>query len=197
MHPLILLGIAVGLAMDAFAVAVAASIRLRRVSPRQVFRFAFHFGLFQGLMPVIGWWLGRAAYGYIAAWDHWIAFGLLALVGGKALFDALRDNDNDNSQPEPAADLGRASDPTRGISLIVYSIATSIDALAVGLSLGTLGVSVWTPALVIGLITCLLTTLGMLLGSRVGRRLGRRAELAGGLILIAIGLKILLSHLLS
>ena len=179
--------IAVGLAMDAFAVALACSVSLDRVSPRQIFRFAWHFGLFQGMMPVLGWLAGRAVHTYIAAWDHWAAFGLLAFIGGKAIYEALQDRDADVPQ----------SDPTRGLSLVMLSLATSIDALAVGVSLAMIDVKIWQPVLVIGLVTCGLTTVGMVLGSRIGPGHGRRLEVAGGLILIGIGLKILLTDLLG
>ena len=185
MSVFVLAGIAVGLAMDALAVAVVCSISLRRVSLRQVFRLGFHFGLFQGMMPILGWWLGSAAFRYIAVWDHWVAFGLLSFVGGKAIYRAQWGMKEE----------GGKGDPTRGVSLVVYSVATSIDALAVGLSLAALKVSIWIPALVIGLTTATLTTLGMLLGSRIGSHFGRRLEVLGGLVLIGIGVKVLVSHL--
>lgn len=177
--------IALGLAMDAFAVSLAASVRLRRVSGRQLFRFGFHFGLFQALMPVIGWFAGRVARPLIEAWDHWVAFGLLVLIGGKALWEALREE-------ELAEEVAMPRDPTRGWSLVLFSVATSIDALAVGVSLAMLGEAIWRPALVIGLITGGLTVLGMLIGSRLGRRFGRWIEVVGGLVLIGIGVKILM-----
>ena len=181
----ILIGVAVGLAMDAFAVAITCSITLNRVSARQVFRFAFHFGLFQAMMPVIGWLAGLSARQFVEQWDHWIAFGLLAAIGGHMIYGAL-------SGDVKASD---SNDPTRGISLVILSVATSIDALAVGLSLAMLDVSIWLPALIIGLITAVLTVIGMLLGNRIGRQHGKKMELIGGLILIAIGLKILISDL--
>ena len=179
--------IAVGLAMDAFAVALVCSATLGHVSPRQVFRFAWHFGLFQGTMPVLGWRAGRAVHAYIAAWDHWAAFALLALIGGRAIYEALQNQGTDAPR----------TDPTRGLSLVMLSLATSIDALAVGVSLAMIDVDIWQPVLVIGLVTCALTTVGMLLGPRLGAGQGRRIEIAGGLILIGIGLKILLGHLLG
>lgn len=178
------MGIAVGLAMDATAVAIATSIMLGRVNGRQVFRFAFHFGLFQAAMPVIGWLAGRGLREYIESWDHWVAFVLLALIGGKAIADVLRGEEED----------ANVRDPTRGLSLIVLSVATSIDALAVGLSLALLHVTIWYPAAVIGVITAGLTVCGMLLGSRVGRRFGLRVRVLGGVILIGIGVKILIEH---
>lgn len=180
-----IIGIAVGLAMDATAVAIGTSIMLGRVSGRQVFRFSFHFGLFQALMPVIGWLAGRGLSELIESWDHWIAFILLSVIGGKAIIDVIRGDDNDGK---------RAADPTRGMSLVVLSVATSIDALAVGLSLALLQVTIWYPAAVIGVVTTALTLSGMLLGSRIGQRFGQRVRVIGGLILISIGVKILVDH---
>jgi putative Mn2+ efflux pump MntP len=181
----VILGIAVGLALDAFAVAVAGSVSLGRVTGRQVFRFAFHFGLFQAGMPLIGWLAGRGVQQYMAAWDHWVAFGLLAFIGGKAIVTALRSGES--TKPR--------GDPTRGWTLLMLSVATSIDALAVGLSLGMLEVAIWYPALIIGVVTAGLTALGMLIGSRLGARFGRWTEIAGGLVLIGIGVKILVEHI--
>lgn len=180
--------IAVGLALDAFAVAVATSLKLRRVSPRQVFRFAFHFGLFQAFMPMIGWAAARYVADAIERWDHWVAFGLLTAIGTRAIFESLR-----SGEAEPA----RASDPTRGWSLVMFSVATSIDALAVGISFAVLEVQAWYPCAIIGLVTAFLTAMGMVFGSRLGSRLGRRVEVLGGVILIAIGAKILAEHTLG
>jgi manganese efflux pump family protein len=185
MNPFVMIGIAVGLAMDAFAVAIASSVVLGRVSARQVFRFTFHFGLFQALMPILGWLLGRSVAGYISTWDHWAACALLTVIGVKAIYQALAQPPDDRA---PA-------DPTRGYSLVMLSVATSIDALAVGLSFAMLGVPVWIPSAVIGVITGALTALGMLLGSRLGQRFGTRMEIIGGCVLIAIGVKIVFEHL--
>lgn len=182
-----LIGIAVGLAMDATAVAIATTILLGQASRRQMFRFTFHFGLFQATMPVLGWLAGRELREHIEAWDHWVAFCLLALVGGKAIHDAFRGGDGDDP---------RVADPTRGLSLIVLSVATSIDALAIGLSLAVLDVEIWYPAVVIGVITAAMTLCGMLLGGRIGQRRGRHIRVLGGVILIGIGVKILVEHTL-
>lgn len=183
--PATLVLIALGLAMDALAVAIAVSIMLRTISGRQVFRLAFHFGLFQFLMPIVGWLAGRSIERFIAGWDHWIAFGLLVFVGLKAIREALTRREND----APPAD------PTRGLRLVVLSIATSIDALAVGLSFAVLRVHIWYASLLIGFVAGAVTTIGMLIGSRLGRRFGQRVEIVGGLVLIAIGIKILVQHL--
>jgi putative Mn2+ efflux pump MntP len=179
-----LIGIALALAMDAFAVALAVGVAVAPLTGRHLFRLGWHFGLFQAMMPVIGWLAGVTLQQHIETIDHWLAFGLLSFVGGKMIYEAFRETD------EPK----RAGDPTRGMSLVVLSLATSIDALAVGLSLGVLGVSIWFPAAIIGLIAGLLTLIGMLLGQRAGDLLGKRVEVFGGFILIGIGVKIVLEH---
>lgn len=186
MDGLTLVAIAVALAMDAFAVALATGLTLPELTGRHLFRFGFHFGLFQALMPILGWLAGISLRSQIEAVDHWIAFALLFCVGSKMLWDACR---SDEEHP-------RNGDPTRGLSLVVLSIATSIDALAIGLSLAVLGVNIWTPALVIGLTAGGLTIIGMLLGQRLGSIWGSRVEIAGGLLLILIGFKILLEQTL-
>lgn len=176
------LGIALGLSMDALAVSIAAAVTLARITPRHVFRLSFHFGLFQFLMPVIGWSIGQGLADWIGGFDHWLAFGLLAYVGGKMLWEACHG----------AEDIAKA-DPTRGWTLVTLSVATSLDALAVGLSLALIGVSVWIPSVVIGVVTAALTAFGIGCGSRVGQRWGRGAEIAGGCVLLLIGLKILVA----
>jgi putative Mn2+ efflux pump MntP len=186
MNLLEVFAIAIGLAMDTFAVAIATSISLGRVSGRQLFRFSWHFGLFQAIMPVLGWTLGQTVAVYISAIDHWFAFALLTYVGGKAIWAAFKEG------PETHAPK---SDPTRGASLIMLSLATSIDAFAVGLSFAFLDMAIWYPAVIIGAVTGLITLSGMLLGSKLGSKLGKHVEILGGLILIGIGLKILLEHL--
>ncbi len=179
-----MLQIAFGLAMDAFAVSIVAGITLAEVTPRHVFRLAFHFGLFQALMPLIGWAAGRELVDYIGAYDHWLAFGLLAFVGGKMLWEARHDH-----PPE------MKTDPTRGIMLVTLSVATSIDALAVGLSMALLDVSIWVPAAVIGLVACAMSVVGIGFGKRISPAWGRGAEILGGLVLLGIGVRILVSHL--
>ncbi|MBJ6749768.1 manganese efflux pump MntP [Geomonas anaerohicana] len=178
-------GIALALAMDAFAVALATGAVLNPVTGRHLFRLGFHFGLFQALMPIAGWLLGLTVQKWITAYDHWIAFGLLAYVGGRMIVEAFEE-DEDNSP----------SDPTKGLTMVMLSVATSIDAFAVGLSLAMLGVSVWVPCVVIGLVAAVLTVAGMLLGRRLGDNWGKRVEVCGGVVLCLIGLKILLEHTL-
>ena len=183
MGGLTILGIALGLAMDAFAVAIAVGLSIPALTRRHVFRLAWHFALFQAMMPVIGWLAGRTVSSYIAAFDHWVAFGLLSVIGGKMIYEA--------GHPEQAADRG---DPTRGLMLVTLSVATSIDALAVGLSLAFLDLSIWLPSVVIGIVAGILTTVGICFGNRLGKQWEHRAELIGGGVLLLIGLRILLSH---
>ncbi|MBU2547568.1 MAG: manganese efflux pump MntP family protein [Proteobacteria bacterium] len=181
-----LIGIAVALAMDAFAVALASGVSLGRVDARQTFRLAWHFGLFQALMPILGWLGGTTIRTHIEAYDHWLAFALLAFVGGRMLLGAFEGEDV----------RGRSTDPTRGVTMVMLSVATSIDALAVGLSMALLGLSIWVPALIIGLVAAGFTAGGLHLGRAVGagRRLSTWAESVGGLLLLGIGLNILREH---
>lgn len=179
-----LITIAIALAMDAFAVSIATGVALKSVSPRQTFRLAWHFGLFQALMPVLGWYLGGTVRSYIESYAHWIAFCLLVYIGYKMIHEAFED------------DEGAKGDPTKGMSLVILSIATSIDALAVGLSLSMLGISVWWPSFIIGIVALVFTTIGLHLGKTAAKaeRLGKYAEILGGTVLIIIGLKILWEH---
>jgi manganese efflux pump family protein len=186
---LVIVMVGVGLSMDACAVAIASSAMLRSPSGRQMFRLAFHFGLFQALMPILGWLAGRSVGDLLESVDHWVAFGLLAAIGGKAVVTALRAGDDEGSR--------RVADPSRGWSLVGLSLATSIDAFAVGVSFALLQVNVWYAATLIGLVTATLTVLAMLLGGRLGARFGRRMEIVGGAVLIAIGLQILWQHLVQ
>lgn len=180
-----LFALACALAMDAFAVAIATGLTLSPLRGPQVLRMAAAFGLFQGLMPVIGWAAGRAVYAHIAAFDHWIAFGLLALIGGKMVWGALRQTPEEDP---------RAGDPTTGLPLLLLALATSIDALAAGISLALVRDSILAPALVIGLVTAGFTATGMALGRRIGALWGPRVEVLGGLVLISLGVKIVLEH---
>ena len=185
MSTTLILGIALGLAMDCLAVAIGSGAALRGATPRQTFRPSFHFGLFQALMPAVGWLAGVSVASMIGFLDHWVAFGLLGFVGVKAIWAAVREDVGER----------RAGDPTRGASLVALSVATSVDALAVGFSFAILGVTVWSPSVVIGVVSAAVTAVGMHIGSRLGERFGSRMEDLGGLVLIAIGVKILLEHL--
>ena len=181
-----LLGIAVALAMDAFAVAIAVGISLKQVSFRQTFRLSWHFGLFQALMPVIGWAAGNTVRELVQAYDHWIAFVLLAAIGSNMIREALADDEEQAS----------SKDSTRGLTMVMLSVATSIDALAVGFSMSLLQISIVTPALVIGLVAGSFTVAGLHLGKSLaaGKRLSLYAESIGGLVLLLIGLRILYEH---
>lgn len=176
--------IAVGVAMDAFAVAMGAGTSGHGQRIRPAVRLSFHFGLFQFLMPVIGWFAGVWLEKLVKDCDHWIAFGLLAFVGGHMIYESFHDE----------AKRQRA-DPTRGMRMVTLSVATSIDALAVGMSLAMLGVTIWYPSVVFGVVTGTLSLLGIYLGNRLRAVWGRRMELVGGLILIAIGARIVMTHL--
>lgn len=182
----LVLSLALALAMDAFAVSISVSLQVRGISHQQSFRLAFHFGLFQFLMPCAGWILGRSIQSFIHAVDHWIAFFLLLFIGGKMIKDSFTQ--------ENAAEK-KSKDPTKGLTLMVLAIATSIDAWAAGLSLGLLDVKVLYPALVIGMVAFILSLVGSRLGPILGKIFGKRAELLGGVVLILIGSKILFEHL--
>jgi putative Mn2+ efflux pump MntP len=171
MEPLEVLAIAVALGLDAMSVSAAIGVRWH--GPRQKFRLAWHMGLFQFLMPILGWQVGRGVDRWVAAFDHWVAFGLLAFVGGKMIWEGLTAEED----VSPA-------DPSRGWRLVALSVATSIDALAVGLSLSLLDVPVVGPALLIGAVTFSLSLLGGLIGSRLGHFCESKIEALGGLILI-------------
>lgn len=177
-----ILAVSIALAMDAFAVAIASGAALKIVTNRQTFRLAWHFGLFQAIMPIVGWFGGFLVRDYFLRFGHWIAFGLLLYIGGHMLWEGLHHEEGDSCQ-----------DPTVGSRLIMLSVATSIDALAVGFTLAMLGVSIWFPAAIIGVVALLFTAAGMHLGRFLGcrTRLGQYAEVLGGLVLMGIGGKIL------
>ena len=178
--------IALSMAMDAFAVCLGAGTQERTSGPRPTFRLAFHFGLFQFLMPVVGRFAGTTILRYISAYDHWVAFGLLAFVGVRMVRSGFS-----------GAEETYKNDPSRGWTLVLLSIAVSIDALAIGLSLGLIGVTIWYPAVVIGVVTGLVAWFGLRLGNKLGRKFGKRMEIIGGIILILIGVRIVLAHLLA
>ena len=176
--------IACGLAMDAFAVSVASGFAEKKLRFRYAFKIAFFFGLFQAVMPVVGWLMGFGLRGYIAEVDHWIAFGLLALVGGKMIYESFKLKEAENS-----------SSPHGIYVLLLLSIATSIDALAIGISLTLINVPIIMPAIVIGIVTFIFSYSGVYIGNRFGHFFERKIEALGGVILIGIGLKILIEHL--
>lgn len=177
--------VAVGLAMDAFAVSLGIGASGSARSPRPVLRVAFHMGLFQGLMTFLGWLVGSSIANLIAAFDHWVAFVLLAFVGTRMVISGA--GKDDETQKD---------DPSRGGTLVLVCVATSIDAMAVGLSLAMLKIEIISPSMVIGIVTLGLSLFGLMVGGRLGARFGKKMEILGGLILNGIGIRILLSHLL-
>ncbi len=177
--------IAIGLAMDCFAVSLGVGTAATAPGWRPGLRLLFHFGVFQAGMTLLGWLAGKTIVNYIASVDHWVAFGLLLIVGLRMLRSGLRKE----------GDAPTIPDPSRGMTLVMLSIATSIDALAVGLSLALLSVNVFWAALLIGGVSALLTLAGLLLGNQLGIRFGKTMEIVGGIILIGIGLRVLITHL--
>ena len=182
MDLLTLVLIAIALGIDAFAVSLSAGAYLVRADSRQTFRLSFHFGLFQFLMPILGWFAGSELVGIIQEVDHWVAFGLLGLIGGKMIWESFHGGEK------------LKKDVSRGWSLVALSVATSIDALAVGFSLSLLGMEIVLPAVLIGIVAGLMSLLGIRLGERVSGMFGRRVEFVGGAVLIFIGIRIVLQH---
>lgn len=172
------------LGCDAFAVGLGVGTRF--CSPRQVFRLSFHFGLFQFLMPLLGCFIGQNVVGLASGWAPWVAFGLLSLIGTKMIHESFR-------PPETSKPVEDCPDPTRGFSLVGLSLATSMDALGVGFSLGILEQGLLLAASIIGVVACAMTWTAMKLGNRLSEKFGRRMEIAGGLILLAIAVKLLTS----
>jgi len=177
--------IAVSLAMDAFAVSVSTGIAVPNFGPRQAARIGAWCGFFQFAMPLAGWFLGSSVKEYIEAVDHWIAFGLLALIGGNMIREALSDGEE-----AAVTDLSARR-------LFLLALATSIDALAVGVTLAFTQVNILVSAAVIGVVAFLLAMLGGLLGRRLGQLFRKRATLLGGVVLVGIGIKILAEHLMG
>lgn len=176
--------LAVGVSMDAFAVSVGKGLTVTRVTWKEVLSVALWFGGFQALMPVIGYCLGVRFAGQVEKVDHWIAFGLLLLIGAKMIREAFGTGEHD------------ASDSSFGCrTMLPLAVATSIDALAVGVSFAFLGASPGLPVCVIGITTALFSAVGILVGKKVGSRFHKGAGILGGIILIALGIKILVEHL--
>jgi manganese efflux pump family protein len=178
--------IALGLSLDAFAVAMGVGASGKGQGRRAAFRISFHFGLFQFLMPVLGWILGELIESAFETVDHWAAFLILLFIGARMIHGGIRPHEDSVEQ-----------NPTRGWTLVLLSLATSLDALAVGLSLGLLQVRIWYPAVVIGVVTASLSLLGLRMGAKLGEKFGKRMEVVGGVILILIGVRILISHVVA
>lgn len=182
-----LLLIAVGLSMDAFAVSICKGLGMKRVNLKVAVTLALFFGGFQALMPLIGWALGSQFLGIIGPIDHWVAFVLLAVIGGKMLWEAFGEGDEESDgKPADRIDLGE---------FLILAIATSIDALAVGISFAALAVDIVPSVALIGVTTFALSIAGVFVGNFFGSRYERPASIVGGVVLILIGTKILLEHL--
>jgi putative Mn2+ efflux pump MntP len=177
--------LAVGLSMDAFAVALCKGLCMRKLDVKQGGLIALFFGGFQALMPVIGWFLGTQFERYITSYDHWIAFGLLVIIGGSMLREAFKEEDEEDCCTVKL-DLKE---------LFLLAVATSIDALAVGITFAFLKVDVLPAVSLIGVTTFLLSFAGVALGNRFGLKYRKKAQIVGGVVLILIGFKILLDHL--
>lgn len=178
--------IALGLSADAFAVAVSNGLSAQKTRFAEALRFGVAFGFFQALMPLIGWWTGSNLATVFAKADHWVAFALLAFIGGKMVYEGI--------WGEPSESGGK---PVTSRLLLLLAVATSIDALAVGVSLSLIDVPIFQPALLIGTTTLVLSATGYMIGKRLGALLGRRVEVLGGVILIVIGAQILIDHLME
>ena len=176
--------VAVGLAMDAFAVSLGAGTSGQVEGLRSKARLAFHFGWFQAMMTILGWFLGSTVERYVSAFDHWIAFALLAYVGINMIRSGLKPEEEIFPQ-----------NPSKGRTMVILSVATSIDAMAVGMSMALIGSSVWMPALIIGVVTLALSAFGLQMGCRLGEKFGKRVEILGGLILLGIGLRVVITHI--
>ncbi|MCH5348736.1 MAG: manganese efflux pump [Oscillospiraceae bacterium] len=178
--------IGVGLSADAFSVSVCKGLNMRKLNMVHAYIIALFFGGFQAIMPLIGYLLGTSFSKYIEAFDHWIAFVLLAFIGGKMVIEAVKEKDGEEEEKTDVLKMGE---------LTVLAVATSIDALAVGITFAFLKVNIFFSILIIGVTTFALSLGGVLLGNRFGAKYKNKAEIAGGVILILIGLKILLEHL--
>lgn len=178
--------IGLSLSADCFAVSLASSVTLKKIPFALVARVAFAFGIFQAGMVVLGWLAGSTVIDYIAAYDHWLAFGLLGIIGGRMIWESFRENEKKER---------KRSDISRWPVLLTLAVATSIDALAVGLSFAFLKVNLVMAGITIGVTSFVITIVGLYLGNHVGKLVGKRAEIIGGLVLIGIGIHILVEHL--
>ncbi|CCK81938.1 manganese efflux pump MntP [Desulfobacula toluolica] len=177
--------IAVGLAMDASAVSLASAAAGFANNARAKFRLCFHFGLFQFFMPVLGWGMGIKFVSHFKTFDHWIAFFLLAVVGIRMIREGM----------DKSSEIHK-NDPSRGMTMVMLSVATSIDALAIGLSLAMLDVDIWYPSVMIGVITAGMSFAAIKIGTKLGVMFGKRMEIFGGIVLLFIGSRVLFSHLM-
>lgn len=175
--------IGIGLAMDAFAVSICKGLSMKKLDWKKAIIIAIYFGGFQALMPVIGYFLGTTFESFVTKVDHWIAFLLLGFIGGNMIKESFDD------------ELEKCNDNVDFKTMIVLAIATSIDALAVGITFAILNVNIVISVLIIGIVTFILSMLGVKIGNKFGNKYQNKAEFAGGLVLILLGTKILLEHL--
>ncbi len=176
--------IGIGLSMDAFAVSICKGFSIKNLNLKKSFTVGLYFGGFQAIMPLIGYFLGSVFTNFLLAIDHWIAFILLSLIGGNMIIETLKSNGNENY-----------NDSLDFKSMLILSIATSIDALAVGITFAFLNVNVSIAASLIGLITFIISFIGVNIGNKFGSKYGNKAQILGGIVLIIIGIKILIEHL--
>lgn len=184
MNILTMIAIACALAMDTFAIAIASGAILKKDRLPRAVKMALFFGGFQMIMPVAGWYFGSGLHRFFSAFDHIVAFSLLAFVGTKMIYESFKIEEQE-----------RRADPFATSTLFMLAIATSIDALTVGLSFAFLKMPIVTPVIVIGVITFMLSLAGVFIGNRFGHFFERKIEVIGGLVLIGIGFKILIEHL--
>lgn len=185
MELLTVTAIALGLSADAFAVSIVSGTAYKQLKIKHAFRIAVFFGGFQAIMPVIGWLAGMSVKEYIADYDHWVALALLSAIGGKMIYESFK-----------ITPAGENFDPSNIFVLLTLSVATSIDALAIGMTLSFLRISIATAAVIIGLITFVLSYFGVFIGKNFGHFFENKIQAVGGLVLIALGIKVLLEHLL-
>jgi manganese efflux pump family protein len=176
--------IAIGLCFDSFAVSVSSGLMMKHINFFEAMRIAFSLAFFQALMPLIGWFAGKRISSYLSDYDHWIAFGLLLIIGLKMMWESQK--------PEES----KTFNPLNLWFILYVSIATSIDALIVGVSFAFLKIDIFKSILIIGIVTFIISMLGIFFGKKAGAHLGKKMEILGGIILIIIGIKILIEHLI-
>ncbi len=181
-----LFSIALGVSMDAFAVAVTSGIIINKVKLKNALKIGFFFGFFQALMPLIGWGAGIGFHHYIEKFDHWIAFILLVIIGGKMIYESFKGDEGEEDKNK---------NPLQLKVLLFLAVATSIDALAVGISFAFLEIPIFSSIIIIGMVTFIFSFLGVLIGKSSGQFLRGKAEIVGGVVLTFIGVKILFDHL--
>lgn len=179
--------LAFAMSTDAFAAAIGKGAALRTPNFRQALQIGLLFGVVEATTPLIGWLIGYSAKSYVQAWDHWIAFALLTLLGAHMIYQGLQPEDDSDAIPTPKS--------TPFFKLLLTAVGTSIDAMTVGVTLAFIEVNIWLAAALIGIATTIMVTIGVLIGRLVGGWLGHRAEIGGGLTLLAIGVWVLFSHL--